>query len=157
MEKDRIREYSFLERGSDERQYNSPGVDLGVVGFCRTKYWEFPEYHTSADTMEVISAKGLQGSFDVMKKVVDALEGNRIYRATHMCEPQLSKRNLYPGISQKGIYDDVKLLTDLLAYADGKHDLIRISEMICQPVDRVMDIAKILAQEELIIEVEESL
>ena len=57
----------------------------------------------------------------------------------------------------KGIYDDVKLLTDLLAYADGKHDLIRISEMICQPVDRVMDIAKILAQEELIIEVEESL
>ena len=157
VEKNRIKEYSFLERGSDERQYNSPGVDLGVVGFCRTKYWEFPEYHTSADNLEVISEEGLQGSFDVMKKVVDALEGNRIYKATYMCEPQLSKRNLYPSISQKGIYDDVKLTTDLLAYADGKQDLIQISNMIDQPIDKVIAVARKLAKEHLLDEVKKRL
>ena len=41
-EPEKVKEYSFLERGSDERQYNYPGIGLGVVGFCRSKYWEFP-------------------------------------------------------------------------------------------------------------------
>ena len=65
--------YSFLKRGSDERQYNAPGVDLPVVCFCRSKFCEFPEYHTSADNMDYVSPEGFQGSFDVMKNVIDGL------------------------------------------------------------------------------------
>lgn len=126
--------YSFLERGSDERQYNAPGVDLPVCDFCRSKYAEYPEYHTSADNLNLISPEGLAGAYDVMTQVLMALEYNGYYRVTCLCEPQLGKRGLYPTESRKGIYEEVKKLTNLIAYADGTEDLISISTRIGVPV-----------------------
>lgn len=130
--------YSFLERGSDERQYNAPGVDLPVCDFCRSKYTEYPEYHTSADDMTVISPEGFAGAYDVMTQVLKALEYNRYYRVTCLCEPQLGKRGLYPTESRKGIYEEVKKLTNLIAYADGEEDLIGISSRIGVPVEELI-------------------
>lgn len=133
--------YSFLQRGSDERQYNAVGVELPVVAFCRSKYGEYPEYHTSADDMTLVSEKGFQGSFDVMTQVIEALEHNYYYRINIICEPQLGKRGLYPTISQKGSYDAIMALRDFIAYADGKNDLIDISNIINVPVRELCTIA----------------
>lgn len=142
--------YSFLERGSDERQYNAPGVDLPVVGFCRSKYGEYPEYHTSADNMGLVSPEGFQGSFEVMVKVVEALEYNRRYRVNVFCEPQLGKRGLYPTVSQKGSYDAVYDMKNLIAYADGTNDLLAISDRIGCPMGRLIEIVKKLTQHGLL-------
>lgn len=133
--------YSFLERGSDERQYNAPGVDLPVCDLCRSKYGEYPEYHTSADDMTLISPKGLAGSYQVMQQVILALEYNHYYKVTCLCEPQLGKRGLYPTESRKGIYHEVKKMTNLIAYADGKRDLIDISTKIKVPIEELIPIA----------------
>lgn len=141
--------YSFLERGSDERQYNAPGVDLPVCDFCRSKYAEYPEYHTSADDMNLISPEGFQGSFDVMKQVIMALEYNNYYHVTCLCEPQLGKRGLYPAESRKGIYEEVKKLTNLIAYADGSEDLIGISSRIGVPVEELIPMVDKLCEEGL--------
>lgn len=146
-----FKRYSYLERGSDERQYCSPGVEMPVAGFCRTKYWEFPKYHTSLDTLEFISSSGLQGSIDVMKEVVKALENNCCYRMALPCEPQLEKRGLYPTVSQKGSYDEIKAMLDFIGYADGKHDLIEISDMIHQPVRVLIPIIEKLMKEKIIL------
>ena len=143
--------YSFLKRGSDERQYCSVGVELPVVGFCRSKYGEYPEYHTSADDMNLISPEGLQGAYDVMVKVINALEHNTIYKIVCKCEPQLGKRGLYPTISQKGSYDAVMAIKNFIAYADGKNDLIRISEIINVSVDELISIKKKLVDNQLAI------
>lgn len=131
--------YDFLHRGSDERQYNAPGVDLPVCGVCRSKYEEYPEYHTSADDLSLISEEGLQGSFVLMKKCIMALEYNYFYKLSCCCEPQLGKRGLYPTLSQKGNYSDAALvMRDLVAYADGRIDLIEISNRIHIPIDRLI-------------------
>lgn len=142
--------YSFLKRGSDERQYNAPGVDLPVVGFCRSKFGEYPEYHTSADDLSLVSPEGLQGAYDVIKQVIDVLEMNQRYQVQVLCEPQLGKRGLYPTTSQKGSYDKVKAMVDFIAYADGKTDLIDISDKIGVPISELIFVIKELNEAKLI-------
>ena len=88
--------YDFLHRGSDERQYNAPGVELPVCSVCCSKYHEYPEYHTSADDMSLISPKGLQRAFDIYKEIIMSLEYNTKYKVNCYCEPQLGARGLYP-------------------------------------------------------------
>lgn len=127
--------YTFMQRGSDERQYCSPLVNLPMCAVCRSKYEEYPEYHTSADDLSVVSPKGLQGAFDMLRKSVDLLEYNKNYCVTVPCEPQLGKRGLYPTISKKGAYNEVRPLRSFLGYADGNHDLIDISNRIRVDID----------------------
>lgn len=145
--------YSYLKRGSDERQYCSPGIDLPVVGFCRTKYGVYPEYHTSADNMDLISPVGLQGAYDVMVKVINALEYNHSYRILCKGEPQLGKRGLYPTVSQKGSSASVRVMRDFLAYADGDNDLLDISYIINQPIDILIPVVDNMVLNDLIITV----
>lgn len=142
--------YSFMKRASDERQYGSAGVGLPVCAFCRSKYHEYPEYHTSADDLSLISPAGLQGSYDVMVKVINALEYNRHYQMTCPCEPQLGKRGLYPTISQKGTYAAFRAMQHFTAYADGRNDLIAISEIIGTPVDQLIPIVGRLMEHHLV-------
>ena len=144
------KKYSFLDRGSDERQYGSAGVNLPVCGFCRSLYTRYPEYHTSADNMDLISPEGLQGAYDVMVKVIRALENNYYYAMTCQCEPQLGKRGLYPTISYRGSHDSVNVIRDFTAYADGSHDLIDVSNIINVPIDVLIDIKDKLKAHDLL-------
>ncbi len=147
------REYDFLQRGSDERQYNAPGVDLPVCSICRSKYHEYPEYHTSADDMSLISAEGLLKSCEIYQAVINAIENNAIYKCTCYCEPQLGKRGLYPTESFNKSSVSVKDMMNFIAYADGTLDLFEISERIEVPVSRLHDIAMQLVKAGLFVEV----
>lgn len=132
--------YSFLYRGSDERQYNAPGVDLPVCSICRSKYGEYPEYHTSKDNLEIISPSGLLGAYNSFQQCIQTLEYNKKYVIQCLCEPQLGKRGLYPTVSQKGSHDEVTSMMDFIAYADGENDLIDISNRINVSVKELLPI-----------------
>ena len=125
--------YSFLDRGSDERQYCSPGVDLPVASVMRSKYGTYPEYHTSLDNLDFISPEGLAGAFEVLSRCLETLEANVKYRARNPCEPQLGKHNLYPAISTKKRSSATRTLLNLLTYCDGEMGLLDIAEKINVP------------------------
>ncbi len=139
--RDNAKIYSFLDRGSDERQYCAPGVDLPFICFCRTLFDQYPQYHTSGDNMDFISPAGFQGAYEVMTDAIDALEHNAYYQVQVLCEPQLGKRGLYPTVSRKDAWDAILVTRDFLAYADGRNDLIDIANIAKVPVTEMIGIA----------------
>jgi aminopeptidase-like protein len=122
--------YSFLDRGSDEQQYCSPGVDLPVVSIMRSKYGEYPEYHTSLDNLDLISPQGLGGAFDALRECLALIEQNRTWRLTTTCMPQLGRRGMYPSLSGKTAHAPTVTLLNILSYCDGRHDLLALAERI---------------------------
>ncbi len=137
---DNYKTYSFKKRGSDERQYGGPNCELPVVAFFRSKYGEYPEYHTSADNMDFVSIEGFQGSYDVVTSIVNTFENNYYYKINTFGDPQLGKRGLYPTISQKGSYDEVLVMMDFITYADGRNDLIDLSNIVYAPTEKLIEI-----------------
>jgi aminopeptidase-like protein len=138
-------EYSYLDRGSDERQYCSPGVDLPVASIMRTRYNSYPEYHTSLDDLTLVTPSGLEGGFDALRKTIELIERNHVYEATTPCEPQLGKRGLYPTLSTRGAGFAVRSMTNVLAYADGTRDLIDLADHIGLSADEAVETAQKLA------------
>ena len=142
--------YNFLERGSDERQYNSPGVDLPIGSLMRAKYGRYPEYHTSADNLDFITSKALFESLEMYKLCINILEKNFKYVTTIPCEPQLGKRGLYPTLSTKTSGKSVRDMMNLLAYCDGKNELLYIAEKINRPIRSLFPIVEQLMNNKLI-------
>ncbi|MCF8556188.1 MAG: DUF4910 domain-containing protein [Candidatus Nanopelagicales bacterium] len=143
-------EYSFLERGSDERQYCAPGIDLPMISLMRTKYARFPEYHTSLDDLSFVTPTGLQGGYDMVREFVRIVESNIHFRTTVLGEPQLGRRGLYHTILPREIEDIVRLRTDVLAYSDGDHSLLDISDLLKVPLETVVELARELAEHGLL-------
>jgi aminopeptidase-like protein len=138
-------EYSFLQRGSDERQWCSPGADLPVCSVMRSKYGTFPEYHTSLDDLDVVTPTGLQGGLDILKRCIELTESNQRWRAVNVGEPQLGPRGLYPTTSYKGSALDVRAMMNVLAYCDGDHDVIMLGERVGLDTPTVVSLLERLA------------
>ena len=120
----------FSPFGYDERQYCSPGIDLPVGCLMRTPYGAFPEYHTSADNLDLVRPEALADSLAKCIAVTEALEGNRRYmNLTPKGEPQLGRRGLYASIGGANeSHVDQHALLWVLNMSDGDHTLLDIAE-----------------------------
>ena len=140
-----FQKFTFLERGSDERQWCSPGVDLPMCSIMRSKYGTYAEYHTSLDNLDFVSARGLQGSFEVFTKCIGLLERNFYWKAVLPGEPQLGKRGLYENTSIKGSAEATRSMMNVLAYCDGSNDTIDLARITGLDTERVLDLLALLS------------
>jgi aminopeptidase-like protein len=149
---ERLRVEAFVPFGYDERQYNSPGIDLPVGSFTRTPYGRYPEYHTSADSLEFIRPETLAGSLAALEAVVDHLEARESYRnLAPFGEPQLGRRGLYRAIGgdDAGRERELALLW-VLNQSDGSHSLEDIAERSGIALDRLREAADSLLAAKLL-------
>ena len=112
----------------------------------RSKYGEYPEYHTSLDTFgRVVTSNGLKGSLNLLKKIVYEYEKSVFPIAKFKCEPQLGKKGLYPSLSKKNtIKLDTRLIQYFLSYSDGKNSLLDIAKKCKVSPSKIIKIEKIL-------------
>jgi aminopeptidase-like protein len=145
-----FKRYTWLDRGSDERQYCAPGIDLPVVNMMRSKHGTYPEYHTSLDDLSFVTASGLEGGFRIHQNAIKILEKNTIVKNTVLGEPQLGKRGLRPNIGEKDNLYKFKTLMDVLSYSDGKMTILEIANAINESFNDICPIVEKLVQEGLL-------
>lgn len=141
--------YSFLQRGSDERQYCAPGIDLPVCSLMRSKYATYPEYHTSHDDLTLVTSKGLDQTITAYQRIIDILEANVFVRTTTLGEPQLGKRGLYSNLSKVGSAAGAMTMRNLIAYADGTTDLIGLAGVLGVEVSELADLSDLLSKHDI--------
>jgi len=142
--------YTYLDRGSDERTYCAPGIDLPLISLMRTRYGNYPEYHTSLDDLSVITPTGLQGGLDLVRDCIEVLEYDGVYRTTVLGEPQLGRRGLYHQMHSKTVEDVVLLRTHVLSYSDGDHSLFDIAQLLERPFREILQVARELLEHGLL-------
>jgi aminopeptidase-like protein len=145
-----FKRYTWLDRGSDERQYCSPGIDLPIATIMRSKYAEYPEYHTSLDDLNLVTDSGLNGGFLAIQDAIKVIENNFYYECEVLCEPQLGKRGLYPTLSTKNSNNLVNVLTGVISYCDGKKTALEIAEILGISFFEVNEVIQTLVEQGLV-------
>ncbi len=143
---------NFIPYGYDERQFCSPGFNLPVGNLTRVPFGEYPEYHTSADNLDLISAKALDDSLAVFKQIIQHIEADWKYMNRFpKGEPQLGKRGLYDNIGGRNDSKTLQLaFLWVLNYSDGIHSLTDISMLSELKIDIIKEAAEMLLKKGLI-------
>ena len=144
----------FSPYGYDERQFCSPGFDLPVGCLSRSSYASYPEYHTSADDLNLVRPEHLQDSLETCWEVVQVLEGNRRY--LNLCpkgEPQLGRRGLYGSIGGRSDAQERQMaMLWVLNLSDSDHSLLDVADRAGLPFGLVAEAASALKDAGLLAE-----
>ena len=55
-----------------------------MASIMRTRYGDYPEYHSSDDNLDFISPEGLEGGFEALVKSINVIEKNQILKPTQI-------------------------------------------------------------------------
>ena len=151
LKKIRSKIYSWSKRGSDERQFCSPGVDLPIGTIMRSKFGDYKEYHTSDDQIgKTVTSKGLVTSLNLVKRCINLIEANDYPVSIKLCEPFLTKYNMYNTLSDINQKKNNLGYTDVLTWCDGTNNIDDISELSQISKKVVKKIISILINKKLV-------
>lgn len=129
----------FTPYGYDERQFCSPGFDLGVGSLSRTPYAGYPEYHTSADDLGFVSPEAMADTLAVCREAFAVLDRDRAYvNLSPHGEPQLGRRGLYDALGGRSDAKEAQMaMLWVLSLSDGEHGLLDVAERSGLPFETV--------------------
>jgi aminopeptidase-like protein len=144
----------YYPYGYDERQFNSPGFRLPVGSLMRARHGTFPEYHTSDDDLEFVTAARLSESFDLLASVIGVIDrgGRRLRNTSPYGEPQLGTRGLYRALGGTAIPDAQMVMLWLLTLCDGEHSLLDVAIRAGIDFEAVAATAAVLADHGLLVD-----
>lgn len=145
----KFKKYSFLKRGSNERQFGCQNLSLPFVTICRTRFGDFKEYHTSNDNLDLISEKNLKETLKQTNLIIDDIQKNKIYVKKLYCEPFFSKYKLIRSTRMKANNFE-KELFDLAAYVDKNYDETELSKLLKKSKEDVVKKLQILNKKNII-------
>lgn len=136
----------FSPYGYDERQFCSPGFNLGVGSLTRTPYAGYPEYHTSGDNPGFVSPDAMTDTLETLWEVVGVLDRNRTYvNQSPYGEPQLGRRGLYESLGGRSDTKQAQLaMLWVLNLSDGEHSLLDVARRSGLPFTTIADAARAL-------------
>jgi aminopeptidase-like protein len=142
----------FVPYGYDERQFCSPGFDLPLGCLMRTPNGKYPEYHSSADDLDLVQPGALADSLEKCMRILSILEQDGCYiNLNPKCEPQLGKRGIYRGLrGQRDLPNRELALLWVLNLSDGKHTLLDIAERAHMAFETIHDAAQALTNHDLL-------
>ena len=129
----------FSPYGYDERQFCSPGFNLGVGCLTRTPYAAYPEYHTSGDNLDFVLPEAMLDTLEAVWEIFRVLDHNRSYiNLRPYGEPQLGSRGLYDSLGGRSDTKEAQLaMLWVLNLSDGEHSLVQIAERAALPFDAI--------------------
>jgi aminopeptidase-like protein len=144
----------FFPFGYDERQFNSPGYQMDVGLFQRSRFGTFPEYHTSADNLDFIAPENLAASYQMIVAAIEVIENDkRFLNTSPKGEPQLGRRGLYDMIGgRRNVAQSNMAMLWVLNLSDCEHSLLDIAERARIPFSVIAETARLLQSSGLLTE-----
>ena len=151
----KVKKYNFDINGSDERQYSSLGFRINIASIFKNKYYDFREYHTSADNLNFVKPENILKSLNVYKQIIKKVEKLDLYENNiKYCEPMLNKYNLYSetggSFFPKKKYSISEIILWLIFLLDGKTTINQISEKLKIKKNIIVDLIKKLVKKKLV-------
>jgi len=135
----------FSPYGYDERQLCSPGFNLPAGRLTRSVNGGYPQYHTSADDLTLITPQALAASLAACRRIVEVMESNRRFvNLKPKGEPRLGARGLYGALGGAGPKQHEHAMLWLLNQSDGAHSLLDIARRSQLPVALLREAAAAL-------------
>ena len=158
VSKKNVKIYSYLDRGSDERQYSSQAFNINTISITKDKYYEFKEYHTSKDNLNFVNGSQINQSLNLYIDLIKKLEKWKIYKSKYVYgEMMLSKRNLYNTFGGGYLPNSKMAISDIILWviflSNGKVCTEEIANRIKININKVNKVVKLLVEKKIIIEI----
>ena len=148
----KIKKYSFLKRGSNERQFGCQNLKLPYITIFTKRFGEYKEYHTSLDNLKILNYKQIQSTCDFLIHLLRKINNSNIFIKNTIGEPFLNKRNLIDSTStlDNMLKSNRYNLSNIIAYVEKNEDTNSLSQKLKIKKNDLDKYIKILEKEKII-------